>query len=354
MAAPPPPSVGTGRIAADAGSPLDQAERLARDGSWDAAIALLSAHADAHPEADDVLGHLVGLRHRAGAAKVAAARAAGLGPRTPSVRAEATPTGDLPEHRMADLDVDGLRDGLSRHGCVLVRGLLEPGEAAALARGVDGALDAFDAGDGASPSAWHAHFTPQPGDYRVGGRRSWVRASGAVWTADCPAMVHRLAELIEATGIGGLITEYLGERPVLSANKWTLRRVPLTAQAGWHQDGAFLGVGTRTINMWLALGDCGTDAPGLDLVPRRFDEVLPTGTDGAVFDWSVGEAVVHRAAGDVPISRPEFRAGDALLFDHLLLHSTAVTDAMTRERHAVETWFFAPSAYPEGQIPVAW
>jgi hypothetical protein len=28
---------------------------------------------------------------------------------------------------------------------------------------------------------------------------------------------------------------------------------------------------------------------------------------------------------------------------------------MTRERYAVETWFFAPSAYPaEGQIPLVY
>jgi len=25
---------------------------------------------------------------------------------------------------------------------------------------------------------------------------------------------------------------------------------------------------------------------------------------------------------------------------------------MTSERHAIESWFFAPSTYPEGQIPL--
>ena len=72
-------------------------------------------------------------------------------------------------------------------------------------------------------------------------------------------------------------------------------------------------------------------------------------------DGAPHDAVRHplaREAADAPVVRPEFRAGDALLFDHLFLHSTAVTDAMVRERYAMETWFFAPSAYPEGQIPL--
>ena len=39
-----------------------------------------------------------------------------------------------------------------------------------------------------------------------------------------------------------LLTDYLGERPILSANKCTLRRVPVEANTDWHQDGAFLGM----------------------------------------------------------------------------------------------------------------
>ena len=58
-------------------------------------------------------------------------------------------------------------------------------------------------------------------------------------------------------------------------------------------------------------------------------------------------------AGPADVVRPRFAAGDALLFDHLFLHRTAVGEHMTRERHAMETWFFAPSAYPKGQIPLA-
>jgi hypothetical protein len=88
------------------------------------------------------------------------------------------------------------------------------------------------------------------------------------------------------------------------------------------------------------------------VVPRRLDELAPTATDGAYFDTSVGHALVERIAGDRPIERPVFRAGDALLFDELFLHRTATAEGMTRERYAVETWFFAPSRYPERHVPL--
>ena len=166
-------------------------------------------------------------------------------------------------------------------------------------------------------------------------------------------MLFELTELLERTGIRDLVARYFGERPALSANKCTLRRVPLSSMAGWHQDGSFLGQEVRSLNLWLALTDgSGVDAPGMDIVPRRIDRIVETGTEGAIFDWSVSPDVVEQEAVNAPVVRPTFDAGDALLFDHLLLHSTAVTDEMTRERHAMETWMFAPSAYPEGQIPL--
>jgi hypothetical protein len=257
-----------------------------------------------------------------------------------------------------DLSVATLRGGLARHGCVLVRGLIPPARATAMARGIDEALDAFDtcaATPGRhSATPWYVPFSPRDGKYRVGGRRGWVRASGALWAADSPRMLFELLEVVDETGIGSLVEAYLEERPALSANKCTLRRVPVDTNTNWHQDGAFLGRHVRTLNLWLALSPCGTDAPGLDIVPRRLDEVLPTGTEGALFDWSVSPALVDRVAGPGAILRPEFAPGDALLFDHLFLHRTGVDPGMTRERWAIETWFFAPSSYPEGQIPIAY
>ena len=61
----------------------------------------------------------------------------------------------------------------------------------------------------------------------------------------------------------------------------------------------------------------------MDVVPRRLDDIAPVGTEGAVFDWSVSQAVAEEAAGDAGIVRPVFHPGDVLLFDELFLHATA-------------------------------
>ena len=127
-----------------------------------------------------------------------------------------------------------------------------------------------------------------------------------------------------------------------------------TSGTNWHQDGAFLGHGIRTVNVWLTLTHCGDDAPGLDIVPARMGEILPTGTEGAIFDWSVGDAGASSAWPSTRRSSgPMFEPGDAMLFDDYFLHRTAVSGAMTHERYAIESWFFAPSTYPLDQIPVA-
>ena len=98
--------------------------------------------------------------------------------------------------------------------------------------------------------------------------------------------------------------------------------------AGWHQDGAFLGADIRTVNLWVSLSDCGQDAPSLDLVARRVDRILPTGTEGAAYDWAVSSAVVEEV-GAGAIVRPEFAPGDALFFDSFCVHQTGATPTMT-------------------------
>ena len=337
----------------DVEDPLSHADRLLADGKGLEAIELLT---QANRARRDRLieERLVTLRHEV------FAFLPGRSPPSPPIEVVAQePEAPLGATDPRHLTVATLRRGLAQHGCVLVRGLVPAGRAEALARGIDRALEAFDrCATGTGPAAappWYVPFSPRAGDYRVGGRRTWVRASGALWTVDSPRMFFDLLELVDETGIGALVEAHLGERPALSANKCTLRRVPVDTNTNWHQDGAFLGRKVRTLNLWLALSPCGIDAPGLDIVPRRLDEVLPTGTEGALFDWSVSPTLVEGLAGGTDaVLRPEFAPGDALLFDHLFLHRTGVAAGMTRERRAIETWFFAPSTYPTGQIPLTY
>ena len=95
---------------------------------------------------------------------------------------------------------------------------------------------------------------------------------------------------------------------MISVQKCTLRRVDPDAGRGWHQDGAFMG-DVRALNVWLSLSRCGDEAPGMDIVPRRLDHIVPTGTEGAIFEWSVSPQVAEEAAGDVGRPAPDLRAG---------------------------------------------
>jgi ectoine hydroxylase-related dioxygenase (phytanoyl-CoA dioxygenase family) len=185
------------------------------------------------------------------------------------------------------------------------------------------------------------------------GGRSFVIDGGAVWTADSPRALFDFIAFLKRHRVIRVIEEYFGERAFLSLGKSALRIVPPTTQTNWHQDGAFLGRELRTVNVWLALTDCGVDASGLDIFPKRLTDLVETGTRGAAFDWSVGEDLVAEMARTVPVATPTFKAGDALLFDQLFLHRTGVRPGMTRERLAIESWFFAGSAFPMKQMPLA-
>jgi hypothetical protein len=261
-----------------------------------------------------------------------------------------------PEVGLADLTGDVLGGAIVNHGCIVVRGLATRDEADALTRAIDRAFDACDARNSGTPleqtAPWFVPFNPRPDYPLTVGERWWVREGGGVWTADSPRLMFDVLDLLERKGLRDILSDYLGERPGLSVKKCTLRRVPIDTGTDWHQDGAFLGPDIRTVNVWLTLTDCGVDAPGLDLVPKRLD-LLETGTEGAQFDWSVGPGVVDRVSTDCGVVRPFFNAGDALLFDERNLHRTGVSPGMTIERYAIETWFFAPSRYPRPQVPIA-
>jgi hypothetical protein len=266
----------------------------------------------------------------------------------------------VPSVPAGELNAALLRGAIQTYGCLIVRNLTPEVRAEELKSGIDKVFAGRDAhleGAGISETApWYQPFEPDPqyaSSVEIG--RGFVGAGSGIWTADSPRLLFELLETYEQNGIRDVITEYLGERPAISVNKGTLRRAaPKVGTEWWHQDGAFLGSGIRSMNIWLSLTDSGVDAPGLEVVPRRLESIVDKGTEGADFDWSVGDPVVERVSGG-HLSRPIFRPGDAMLFDHLFLHRTGSDPSMTKTRYATETWFFAPSAYPDPQeqVPLA-
>ena len=279
---------------------LDRASALEGD-DWRAAIELLEG-ANRVGRDDQLEIALAALRHRAHVALLREARAG-----SPPAPSASPPVGErgLPEAELGSFDAAELRGALLEHGCLLVPGALPPERCAELAAAIDRGFEAQDPErDASAAGAWWAPLQLEP-EAAVGLGRKWVRGGGGVLLADSPRLMAAVLDLYTAVGLRDLVGAYLGGRPVLSANKCTLRRVAPTSNGDWHQDGAFLGRGIRALNLWVTLTPCGVDAPGLDVVPRRLDGIVETGTGGAYFDWAVGPALVESTAG--PARRPATR-----------------------------------------------
>ncbi len=266
-------------------------------------------------------------------------------PRWPSSTVDLFPGELVPEIDPADLSVESLRSGIGHHGSLIVRGLLDESQIERLRGSIDRSLEAYDAVE-ANEERPDLDGWFEPTARCPEADRRWKRKAGAVLAVDSPPALFDLLEVFEDAGIARMATDHFGEQPTMLGLKTTLRKVSHVAfrSGDWHQDGSFMGTDIRSLNVWVALTHCGDDAPGLDIVGRRLDHLAQTGTDGAVARWSVGPAVAEMEGGDA-IVRPVFEPGDALLFDHMMLHRTAIEQEMVNDRYAVEVWLFAPSTY---------
>jgi Phytanoyl-CoA dioxygenase (PhyH) len=328
---------------------LAYAQSLADDGRARDALALLTEANQARADAQ-LARRLVDLRFEAFAASEKPTEP----PAWPADVDDLFAGQLIPEITHAELTATRLRSALTHHGSLLVRGFASSAQVERTVRDIDRALAAFDAVNGGTNDAdgdsdgWFAPFAQVQASNRM-----FMREAGSVLAVDSPFALADLVDTFEQQGVGRLAADYFGEPPALLALKCSLRRVPKTARTGdWHQDGAFMGGGIRSLNIWLALTHCGDTAPGLDVVGHRLPGLVETGTEGAWFKWSVGNRMADRVGEDT-ICRPVFEAGDALIFDHLCLHRTAVEKQMTTDRHAIEAWFLAPSTYREMFTPPA-
>jgi hypothetical protein len=206
-------------------------------------------------------------------------------------------------------------------------------------------------------SATAPWYAPDPAYDAVGDQAFLQRALNhklnAVIASDSPRALFKLIDALEQNRIPEILGGYFGEPPVLSVEKTTLRRVRPGPSPAWHQDGSFLGSGVRTVDVWVALSRCGegTDAPGLEVLPRRLDNILECGTEGTRTGIEVLDDQVRRAGDGIAPVRPTFEPGDALLFDDMFLHRTM--PGLARARYAIEVWTFASSSCAESYVPIA-
>jgi len=296
---------------------------------------------------------LVNLRHAAG---IQLLDREGEGASFPEPAFDRLPdgNGELAGITREELTPEVLRAGILRDGCLLVRGVLSRSEAENLVDQINAAFDALGALHSGRPAdpGYYREFPLEARFNREDHARAWTVSGGGLWVADSPHLMSEMLDCFDRAGLTDVITDYLGEHPAISVQKCTLRKVDPDAGHGWHQDGAFLGT-VRALNVWLALSRCGDESPGMDIVTKRLDRIIPTGTEGAIFEWSVSPQLAEEVAGEAGVLRPIFEPGDVLLFDEMFLHSTAADPSMKKSRMAIESWFFGASASPEQYAPLA-
>jgi len=338
---------------------ISAAAALAEQSQWQQALEVLR-NANARQPHASLQQAMVDLRIRAGRLRPATPPQAAL---ASIVELPRLAPGTIPEIPATELNAQRLYDAIHGCGAAIVRGLLPLERAAELRALIDRVVAARRQPDLAPPreesAAWYvrsAEVRGTPAQFFASPDEPLTESS-SIWVADSPRVACELLDLYGELGLSHLLQSYFGEPARLSVKKWVLRKIApkLKGDAGWHQDGQFLGEGIQTVNMWLALSDCGgaAPAPGIDLVIDGSRELHPTGTDGAWFDWTVGPERVARVASSCGISQPRFAPGDALFFDHFNLHRTAFETHHTTVRYAIESWFFAASTAPMKQQPLA-
>ncbi len=274
---------------------------------------------------------------------------------------------DIPEMEYKDVTSDILTGAIIHHGALIVRNFFGNGIVENFRKGIDEtfyesskhfALDLQDKPtepiDERSP--WFRRQLPGEKLFDPGSV-GFMLMTGSVWTFLSPAVCHDLLKSFEDVNLRGLLDEYFDDRTCLSFNKSVLRRMdPLGHPADWHQDGAFMDEHIKSINLWVALSDCGagTDCPGMDFVPKRLNKIMPTGINKAKYDWSVSHESVSEWFKDCPPVTPTYKAGDAIFFDHYNLHVTSYSPEYTKRRYALETWFFAQKHAASNQSPMYW
>lgn len=276
------------------------------------------------------------------------------GQRTPHVFGDAPVSlsyeQDMPSCALPEVTPEILRAALNDRGCLYVPNALDQQTVETLRDAIEEAQNAYRA-ENPDPRWYSQPKLPLSKlAFDLASARTFAHSSGGCLAADSPRAMFLICDMFERSGVKALAENYLGEAPVLSASKFMLWRVSAGPEAGWHQDGRFLGEGMdiASLNVWTALTDCGESAPGMELVLEYPDHYMQAAEDSA-FDWAVSNAQVDELRKRVPVVIPRFRAGDMLMFDQWLLHRTHRQPDMPDTRYAIESWFFAPSVFPLGR-----
>lgn len=255
----------------------------------------------------------------------------------------------IPEIQADEFGSQLLGGAVAHHGALIIRGLLSPSRVDDIRHLQSEVRTHCDKGWPFN-SPW---YQPFEGNSKFEWQlRNRTQGRGGNWLADSPLGMQRVLQHLQSVGVVDAIAEHLGEAPAISLQKCTLREVaPAKDNAGWHQDGSFLGDEVRTMNIWIALSECGgsTPASGLEIIPHRFEGILEVDADNG--RASLSTKLVEELKQQYSSVLPHFLPGDAIMFDEKLVHRTATGEHLSENRYALESWFFAPSHTAPTYVP---
>lgn len=185
-------------------------------------------------------------------------------------------------------------------------------------------------------------------------RRVSVTASGGAPPVEQAAMWSRrtipLATLLSMSVIREqIITDpllwfaaaYLGKSPELRQDSFVRKILPQDQQTHlpFHQDDTIAR--QRVLNLWIALGPCGENAPSIEIVLGSgagglLSVVGPPDHTVPVERARLAEEDVRARYAENRFIRPVFAAGDALIFTGGTIHRTHSVPNMTAPRTSIE------------------
>jgi hypothetical protein len=257
------------------------------------------------------------------------------------------PEPSYPIIEAVDLTPERFGTLIRENSCLLARGLFDQADVRRLREAAARTYGVYDRGVAAIKNG-----EGPPGDVNVitgdgfGNSRAQLaefRRFGSLVLGFCPYAVGVVSTVLSKSPVKACVEAYFGQAIGLSLNSSSVRlsEVSNDVRRVFHQSGSFLGgVDAETISCWIALDECGVEAPGLEVFPHRIDELLPVGGPGAVTSWEIAESKAYGRMGADRAWVPTFKAGDAFFFDHLHVHRAHLTKSMTSDSFAAECWMF--------------
>ena len=235
----------------------------------------------------------------------------------------------LPEIHRDELDAKTLAAGIHHHGGLLVRQLYNEDQLAQLRQGAVSGHDADRVDNAPLGCSADTLFT--------------------------------LLKIYRECGLLDVVSEYLDGEAVMFAERAKLRQHRAKrdkyAAIPWHQDVNFFGRKSYAVNCWAAITPCGNDNPGLNIIPRRTEQRYGWDESDGIAPLDYGRALLPQELNDLcagrAIAAPVLEPGDALLFDEMTVHQTALKKWSVAEQVVTISWFFRASGFPQWGTPLA-